>query len=314
VIASAQAAVDCLAVGPEDEVLVLCNDPQLMIADALGEAAGPRARSVRVLAFPAGARHGEEPPADVASAMESATVIFAPTTFSLSHTAARVEATRRGIRMATMPGINDDVFRRALDVDYDELKRAGEALAAQLTAANFCRVWSRGGTDLTLDLTERYGISDDGDLSAAGSFGNLPAGEAFIAPVETSGEGTIVYDGALGGYGLLENPVEVTVSGGRAVSAVGGAAGPWLEATLDAGGEFGRSIAELGIGTNPAARLTGNVLEDEKALGTIHLAFGTSLGIGGVNRSSVHIDGLVLRPTVELDGRVLMEDGTLVQQ
>ena len=314
VIASAQAAVDCLAVGPEDEVLVLCNDPQLLIADALGEAAGPRARSVRVLAFPAGARHGEEPPAEVVAAMESASVIFAPTTFSLSHTAARVEATRRGIRMATMPGINDDVFRRALDVDYGELKRAGEALAAQLSAANFCRVRSRAGTDLTLDLTERYGISDDGDLSAAGAFGNLPAGEAFISPLETSGEGTIVYDGALGGYGLLENPVEVTVSGGRVVSAVGGAAGPWLEATLDAGGEFGRSIAELGIGTNPAARLTGNVLEDEKALGTIHLAFGTSLGIGGVNRSSVHIDGLVLRPTVELDGRVLMEDGTLVQQ
>ena len=246
--------------------------------------------------------------------MGAATVIFAPTTFSLSHTTARVDATRRGTRMATMPGINDDVFRRALDVDYGELKRAGEALAAQLSAANFCRVRARGGTDLTLDLTERYGISDDGDLSAAGSFGNLPAGEAFISPLETSGEGVIVYDGALGGYGLLETPVEVTVTGGRAVSAVGGAAGPWLEATLDAGGEFGRSIAELGIGTNPAARLTGNVLEDEKALGTVHLAFGTSLGIGGVNRSSVHIDGLVMRPTVELDGRMLMEDGTLVPQ
>jgi leucyl aminopeptidase (aminopeptidase T) len=305
VIASAQAAVDCLAVGPEDDVLVLCNDPQLMIADALGEAAGVRARHVRVLAFPAGERHGEEPPDDVITAMESATVIFAPTTFSLSHTAARVEATRRGTRMATMPGINDEVFRRALDVDYGELKRAGEALAAQLTTADLCRVRARAGTDLTLDLTERYGISDDGDLSAAGSFGNLPAGEAFIAPVETAASGTIVFDGALGGYGLLEDPVVVTVDGGRLVSAVGGEAGPWLESVLDAGGEFGRSIAELGIGTNPAARLTGNVLEDEKALGTIHLAFGTSVGIGGVNRSSVHIDGLVMHPTVELDGRTI---------
>jgi leucyl aminopeptidase (aminopeptidase T) len=309
---SAQAAVDCLAVGPDDDVLVLCNDPQLLIADAIGEAAGSRARSVRVLAFPAGERHGAEPPDDVVAAMGSATVIFAPTTFSLSHTTARVEATRRGTRMATMPGITDDVFRRALAVDYGELKRAGEWLAGQLSAASSCRVRSPAGTDLTLDLTERYGISDDGDLSAAGAFGNLPAGEAFISPVETSAAGTIVYDGALGGYGLLETPVEVTVSDGRCVSAVGGAAGPWLEATLDAGGEFGRSIAELGIGTNPAARLTGNVLEDEKALGTIHLAFGTSVGIGGVNRSSVHIDGLVLRPTVELDGRVLLEAGTLV--
>src|ERR1700754_3472767 len=107
-----------------------------MIADALGEAAAERARSVRVLAFPAGDRHGEEPPPEVIEAMAGVTVIFAPTTFSLSHTAARAEATRCGVRIATMPGINDDVFRRALDVDYGELKRAGEALAAQLTAAS----------------------------------------------------------------------------------------------------------------------------------------------------------------------------------
>jgi leucyl aminopeptidase (aminopeptidase T) len=308
---SAQAAVDCLAVGEDDDVLVLCNDPQLAIADAIGEAAGERARSVRVLAFPAGTRHGEEPSPEVSAAMAAATVIFAPTTFSLSHTAARVEATRRGTRMATMPGITEEVFRRALAVDYSELKRAGAWLAAQLTIASSCHVRSAAGTDLTLDLSGREGINDDGDLAAVGAFGNLPAGEAFISPIETSGEGTIVYDGALGGYGLLEQPVVVTLSGGRMVSAVGGDAGPWLEEVLDAGGEHGRSIAELGIGTNPAARLTGNVLEDEKALGTIHLAFGTSAGIGGVNRSTVHIDGLVLRPTVELDGRVLLEDGTL---
>jgi leucyl aminopeptidase (aminopeptidase T) len=308
---AAEAAMDCLGVGEDDRVLVLCNDPQLAIAEALADSAGPRAASVRVLAFDGGSRHGEEPPADVRSAMEAATVIFAPTTFSLSHTQARQEATRRGTRMATMPGITEEVFRRALDVDYGELKRAGEWLAAQLSAASSCRVTSPGGTDLTIELSGRSGISDDGDLSAVGAFGNLPAGEAFIAPLETSGEGRIVFDGALGGYGVLEEPVPVVLSEGRLVD-TRGAVGEWLAATLDAGGEHGRSLAELGIGTNPAARMTGNILEDEKALGTIHLAFGTSAGIGGVNRSSVHIDGLVLRPTVELDGRRLLEDGLLV--
>ena len=87
----------------------------------------------------------------------------------------------------------------------------------------------------------------------------------------------------------------MTLAGGRIVEA-GGAAAPWLLSTLDAGGEHGRSIAELGIGTNPAARLTGSILEDEKVKGTVHLAFGTSAGIGGVNVSSVHIDGMVLSP------------------
>jgi leucyl aminopeptidase (aminopeptidase T) len=311
VIRSADAAIDCLGVGPDDNVLILCNDPQLAIAEALLDAARPRARNVRVLAFEAGARHGQEPPFEICSTMAEATVIFAPTTFSLSHTEARQEATRRGIRVATMPGITEEVFRRALDVDYGELKRAGEWLAAQLSAASSCRITAPGGTDLRVELSGRSGISDDGDLAAVGAFGNLPAGEAFIAPLETSGEGTIVFDGALGGYGLLEEPVPVVLSGGRLVDA-GGAVGEWLAATLDSGGEYGRSLAEFGIGTNPAARMTGNILEDEKALGTIHLAFGTSAGIGGVNRSSVHIDGLVLRPTVELDGRALLEDGNVV--
>jgi leucyl aminopeptidase (aminopeptidase T) len=308
---SAEAAVTCLAVGADDDVLVLCNDEQLAIADAIAEAAEAKARSARVLAFPRRSRHGEEPPPEVAEAMTSATVIFAPTTFSLSHTAARLQATERGARIATMPGITEEVFRRALSVDYRELKRAGLLLAARLTAASSCRVTSPGGTDLELDLTGREGISDDGDIGTVGAFGNLPAGEAFISPIETSGEGTIVFDGALGGFGLLDEPVTAKLSEGRMVSA-SGRAGEWLYSTLDAGGEHGRSIAELGIGTNPAARLTGNILEDEKALGTIHLAFGTSAGIGGVNRSTVHIDGLVLRPSVWLDGRALMEDGTLV--
>jgi len=309
---SAEAAVSCLAVGPDDDVLVLCNDEQLTIADALAEAAEARARSARVLAFPRSSRHGEEPPSEVADAMLGATVIFAPTTFSLSHTAARQRASERGVRIATMPGITEEVFRRAMAVDYRELKRQGLLLATQLSAASECRVTSPGGTSLTLDLSGREAINDDGDIGTAGAFGNLPAGEAFIAPIETAGEGTIVFDGALGGFGLLDEPVPVTLSGGRMVGVDGGRVGEWLVATLDAGGEFGRSIAELGIGTNPAARLTGNIIEDEKALGTIHLAFGTSAGIGGVNRSSVHIDGLVLRPSVWLDGRLLMEDGNLV--
>jgi leucyl aminopeptidase (aminopeptidase T) len=308
---SAEAAVSCLAVGPDDDVLVVCNDEQLAIADAIAEAAKAHARSVRVLPFARRSRHGQEPPPEVAEAMLEATAIFAPTTFSLSHTAARQRASERGVRIATMPGITEEVFRRAMAVDYRELKRQSLLLASKLSAASSCRVTSPAGTDLTVDVTGREGISDDGDIGTVGAFGNLPAGEAFIAPIETSGEGTIVFDGALGGFGVLDAPVRVQVSGGRIVRAEG-RVGEWLLQTLDSGGEHGRSIAELGIGTNPAARLTGNILEDEKAMGTIHVAFGTSAGIGGVNRSTVHIDGLVLRPSVWLDDRVLMEDGTLV--
>lgn len=310
-VAPSAAAVDCLAVGPADAVLVVYNDEQQVIAESLAEAAKPRAQAVTLLDFPTLSRHGEEPPIEVAEAMARADVVFAPTSRSLTQTQARMEATRRGGRIATLPTITEEIFIRTIAVDYAELKRKGEWLAALLTSASAARVTSAAGTDILLALNGRTGRSDDGNLQQEGSFGNLPAGEGYIAPLETIGDGTIVFDGSLPGPGLLASPVRITLKAGRAVAAEGEAA-EWLLETLDSGGEYGRSIAELGIGTNPAAILTGNVLEDEKAIGTVHLAFGTSAGMGGVNVASVHIDGVVLRPTLELDGARVLDDGRLL--
>lgn len=308
--APAKAAVDCLGVGPTDSVLVVCNDEQRLIAASFVAAAKPRAQTVTMLEFATLSRHGEEPPAEVAEAMAHADVVFAPTSFSLSQTQARIEATRRGVRIATLPTITEEIFARTLPVDYAELKRTGEWLAARLTAASTARITSAAGTEIVLRLEGRTGRSDDGNLQQQGMFGNLPAGEAYIAPLETMGDGTIVFDGSLPGHGRLASPVRITVEDGRAVDADGDV-GEWLLETLDSGGEHGRSLAELGIGTNPAAILTGNVLEDEKVIGTMHLAFGTSAGMGGVNVAGVHIDGIVLRPTVELDRERVLDDGRL---
>lgn len=305
---SAIAAAECLGVGPQDDVLVLYNEGRREVARALAAAADSRAHSVGTLEFRSLTRDGEEPPAIVEEAMRTASAIFAPTTCSISHTKARMAATSRGARIASMPGLTPETFGRALAVDYAELKRMGDRIARELTAASACRVTSTAGTNLTISLEGRTAICDDGDLRAYAAWGNLPAGEAYIAPVETSGEGTIVFDGALAGYGMLSGPLRVWVAGGRAIRADGEAA-EWLLETLDAGGATGRLIAELGIGTNPGAVLSGNILEDEKAVGTAHIAFGTSASIGGMNVSAVHIDGMLLKPTVELDGRQLLECG-----
>jgi leucyl aminopeptidase (aminopeptidase T) len=310
-VAPAEAAVECLGVKPSESVLIVYNDEQRSIADALAAAARPRARNVALLEFPSLSRHGEEPPPEIAEAIAQADAVFAPTTRSISNTPARIEATRRGVRIATLPAITESIFARTVAIDYAKLKRRSESLATLLTNGSTARVTSAVGTDIVLSLSGRSGRSDDGDLRDRGAFGNLPAGEAYIAPLETLADGTIVFDGSLAGYGVLAAPVRVSVSAGRVVDADTDA-GTWLLETLDAGGEFGRWIAELGIGTNPAATLSGNVLEDEKVIGTVHLAFGTSAGIGGVNAAGVHIDGVLLQPTVEVDGARVLDDGALL--
>jgi leucyl aminopeptidase (aminopeptidase T) len=307
----AQVCVERLGVTPAEVVTIVHNAAQARIAAALAEAAIRAGASVQSVPFETLTRHGEEPPVEVAEAMLSVDVLVAPTDFSLSHTSARLAATARGIRCATLPTVTEEIFARAIPVDYGRLERDGDHFARLLTAAFECRITTAAGTDVTLDLSARHGRNDCARLSTPGSFGNLPAGEGYIAPVEHRGAGVIVFDAALAGHGLLTTPLSVDLREGRAVAAAGEAA-DWLLATLDDGGPLGRQIAELGIGTNPDALITGNILEDEKVAGTVHLAFGTSAAIGGVNSAGVHIDGVIRSPSLWLDGVQVLEAGNRI--
>ncbi len=308
-VAAAEAALDCLGVSGGDRVLVLCNESERATAEALEAAARSRADAVRLLEYPTASRNGEAPPDDVAHAMLEASAVVAITTYSISHTEARLAASAAGARIATMHGFTDASVQ-AMAVDYGLLREAGGRLAAALTAAKSCWISTTFGTELCLSVKGRRATADDGNLQTPGAFGNLPAGEAYIAPLETIGDGVIVFDGALADYGLLHSPLRVRLEAGRAVEAEGEAA-DWLLATLDAGGDHGRSVAEIGIGTNPGAELCGIVAVDEKVRGTGHIAFGTSASFGGVNQAGAHIDGMLRAPTIVLDGKTLMHEGSL---
>src|SRR5262245_17051308 len=280
---AAIACMDCCGVAFHDRVLVVSNPPHRRIAAALVDAARGRADNVRHIEYPTLSRHGEEPPDAVAHALGEATVALAPTVYSISHTRARIQATARGVRIAGMSSLTEAAFASALPIDYVSLEQSTATVARASTAATTCRITSAAGTDLTVKVRGRAAHEDNGNLRAAGSFGNLPAGEAYIAPIETEGEGTVVVDGSLAGYGLLREPLRIILRAGRIIDAVGEAA-DWLLEALDMGHlERGRTIAELGIGVNPAARVVGTTILDEKALGTLHVAFGTNVSFGGAN-------------------------------
>ena len=169
------------------------------------------------------------------------------------------------------------------------------------------------GEDLVAfrDSEGRVGIVDAGELTAKGAFGNLPCGEGFIAPVEGTAEGTLVVDGSIAAIGLVESPVHLTVEGGHLTGATGDQGARLME-LLTVHGPDGTNVAELGIGTNEEAILTGNILEDEKIFGTAHVAFGASAGIGGTIQVPVHLDVVIKEPTVEIDGEAILGGGELL--
>jgi leucyl aminopeptidase (aminopeptidase T) len=253
--------------------------------------------------------HGQEPPAPVAAALAAADVFIAPTSKSLSHTKARKAATDGGARGATLPGVTASMLARLMAADLDTLQRRSAELARLLTDADEAHVTCPRGTDLRLDLTGRPGIADDGELTGERAFGNLPCGEGFTSPLGAEGR---MVTGCLASIGLpLGDPPVLTIEDGRLVSATE-AEGERLLAALDAAGEQGRNVAELGIGTNERAQLTGNILEDEKILGTVHVAFGASAGIGGTVAVAIHLDVVVTDATLTIGDTMVLDAGRYV--
>ncbi|HEY7949950.1 MAG TPA: aminopeptidase [Solirubrobacterales bacterium] len=300
---------DCLRIEPGEEVLVICNPVTedigaLMRIEAEGDGAFATLAVISELDS-----NGAEPPTPVAAAMVAAEVVLAPTIQSLSHTNARRAATQAGVRIATLPGVTEDMLSRLMNADMRTLRRRGAAIAAALRSGEEARITCQHGSDLRLGLKDRIPIADAGVLNAPGAFGNLPCGEAFVAP--TTAEGTLVVDGSIAGVGKVETPVELTVRDGHLTDATGPEGATLLE-MLTMHGEDGTNVAELGIGTNEEATLTGNILEDEKILGTAHVAFGASAAIGGTVQVPVHLDCVIVEPTVEVDGKEIVRGGQLL--
>jgi leucyl aminopeptidase (aminopeptidase T) len=300
---------ECLGVKEGEEALVICNPATQRVGGRLREEAASAGADAVLTVMAERPSHGAEPPWTVAEAMAAADVLMAPTIQSLSHTAARKRATDAGGRCATLPGVTEEMLARVMSADMEGLRRKGHAVAEALDRASEARITDANGTDLRLDISGREAIPDAGELTEPGAFGNLPCGEGFLSPA--AGDGTLVIDGSLAGIGLVEEPVELVVEGGHLTSARGGQGMAFME-LLTVHGEDGTNIAELGIGTNERAILTGEILEDEKIAGTCHIAFGASAGIGGTVQVPVHLDCIVMKPTVELDGEAIVRDGELL--
>lgn len=302
----------CLGVQPGEEVLVVTDDLLKEIGEGFYLAAKELEAEAVLLVMKPQEISGVEPPGVVAEAMKGAGVVVIPTTESLSHTRARRAANKGGARIATLPGASMEMLVRALNVDYEKMAGECNSFSQLLTKCKEVFLTTAAGTSLSFSLAGRKGESDTGLYTEPGNFGNLPAGEAFIAPVEGTAEGVLVIDGSLSGWGLLEEPLTLQIREGKAVAASGGRAAAWLDEIWHHYGEPARNIAELGVGFNPSATITGKVLEDEKVKGTVHIALGDNMSMGGHVEAPVHLDGVITKPTLSFDKQIVMEQGRLV--
>ena len=303
---------DCMGAKPGETLLVVMDSGTRNVGCALHQAAveiGCEAMAIEMIQRRS---HGEEPPAPVATIMKHVDIVLAPTSKSISHTRARAVACAAGARCATLPGITEDCMARTLGADYAAVGARSRKYADVLTRGATVRITNGEGTDITMSLAGRAGNPDTGVYHSPGDFGNLPAGEAYIAPLEGTANGIFVVDGAMAGAGYLGERIKIHVRDGYAAEIEGSAAAAALQEMVSPLGLPARNIAELGIGTNEKAMITGTVLEDEKVMGTIHIALGDNSHMGGTVAVPSHLDGIVLAPTVVVDGVTIMDSGKLI--
>jgi len=234
----------------------------------------------------------------------AADVVIAMSNNSTSHTRFRSLLNLAGARFASLPHFDPEMFFSSMRVDWPALSQRTKLLAERINRATEVLVETESGTRMRFAKQGRTAAGDDGLLTEPGSFGNLPAGEVYLAPLEGRSEGVMVLEYAP--MRRLASPLELVVKNGMVAEIRGDE--PYRRELEE---KFGRShlnrnIAELGIGTNDRATRPDNILEAEKILGTIHIALGDNSGFGGTVSTPFHEDYVFYGPTLT----AVAEDGT----
>ena len=296
-------------VQPGEAVVVVTDPTMLRYADAVAATAREAGAAVTVCIIPMRDQDGQEPPPPVARAMAEAAVIFSPVRISITHTRAMRAVLDAGARVCMMTAYTDAIMTSAAlcRTDFEAQADVCHRLGAAFTNGALVHLTSPRGTDLRFAIEGRVAnvltnIPDPGQLAP------VPDIEVNVVPVTGSAEGTIIADASVPylGIGILEQPIVCTVEEGYIVEMTGGAQADFLREHLESFADrHCFNVAELGVGLNPNARLTGEMLEDEGVMGTIHIGIGTSHTLGGEIVAPMHYDLIMWEPTIVVDGRVV---------
>jgi leucyl aminopeptidase (aminopeptidase T) len=300
-----------MGLSPGEKVLIVADEPMRTIGYTLWHACKDLGNEVLFVEILPRKTNGEEPPREVGELMKIVDVVLCPTSRSLTHTDSRRAASACGVRIGTLPNVTEEIMIRCMNADYHAIAVRTQKLCALMEPASAIRVTAPAGTDILLPMKGRMAHASTGLFRERGQWGNLPTGEAYLAPLEGQSRGVVVVDGSMATIGVVRTPIRIVVEGGYASEITGGTEAKQLVELLDPHGKDGRNVAEFGIGTNDKAILSGRIIEDEKVMGTIHIAFGDNKSMGGSVRVASHLDGLVKAPTVWFDDRCIMKDGKL---
>ena len=311
----------CLQIRPFEPVLIVTDPESSAIGRALYEAAAEVTDRTLMMMMPTSHKKGSEPPDYVAELMRKQDVVILATKSSLTHTKARINASRTGrTRIISMPGINENMFSiGGMTADYNALQKEIAGLASIFRRKRDVRVTSPGGTDIRFSIGAKWRTDDNGICNRPGQVMNLPSGRVFVFPKEDTMNGIIVIDGSWEGN-LIQEPIIMEVENGivtniseseisEKINSIFAEVSKPLNKSKAA---LVKTVAEFGFGMNSRAKVVGNLLEDQVVRGAAHFVLGDNSAYGGKNNIGLQMRGVILKPTIELQDIDLVKDGKII--
>jgi len=310
-------------ISSSDKVLILTDTYSASVAEAFRQASVNKNCAVDIFGIKNDERPLKEIPVDLIKLLPGKTIVLNIIKAYPEEIAFRIKwifkvEENKKIRMGHMPGINEEMMFNSVNVDFCEMKKSGDKLLSILENAVKLYITTENGTDIMLGVKGRKFVSDVG--VKPGDMCNIPCGEIYCGPLETEAEGVVIFDASIGDIGVLKHPLKVYLHKGRITKFESEDQKLVKRITeLTNVDDDAMVIGELGIGVNPNACITGNMLEDEKALHTAHIAFGNNADFsgGGNNHSKIHRDYLFYNPTIEVhyddkSSKLLMKKGEFI--
>lgn len=325
----------CMKVGPDDRILIVADEPSKNIGMAIRQESLEITDKVRFFNIDR-ASYGGRPLKSMPDSLKEAIAQSTVTFFVAGAQEGELETLRgpflqlcvQNARHAHMVQVNELIMKTGMCVDYDKVKAVTNRLYDILLEAQEIHVTSPAGSDFkaTFDSSIKW-IPCSGIVDKRGEWDNLPSGEVFTAP--KTFEGRIVVDGTIGDWleekyenvDLQEFPLIIDVEheiGGSFITKVGCDHTELLTDFLSyvESDSNANRIGEIGLGTNIFLKeIIRNILQDEK-FPTVHVAFGDPYHekTGATWVSDYHIDLLMRRCSVWIDGKQIMEDGQYIPE
>lgn len=311
--ACTHALKDMMGISEDERVLVISDENMSELGLTLFESAKKICEEAFYIEMKPRMYDGEEPPEQVVDMMKSVDVVVAATTKSLAHTRARLKASKLGVRIANMPSVTEDSFWRCIYADNDKITRINKRLSEIFSNGTKVKVQTDAGSDFSFSIKDSTFETNNGLLQHIGAVGDLPGGMISLGPDDASAEGVIICDTTIAVMGKVHSAFRFELSEGYAVNFTGkGGEAKVFPRFLKKGGKDGYYFAEFGIGTNPNAKLVGELFEDQKALGSVYLAFGNNFVFNGKSEAPLHIGCVLCNCNVFVDDEQIVANGKIV--